>query len=119
MSGFGDFIWKSGKIYSGYYLKDLKDGLGLLYNNDPAEIYLGYWSKGQRDGPGILINGSGKSYSFWENGKQTHVFANKQEGELFVNSHLSAKPCFKRFFVVSLEMIIRNLSKRREYFRSY
>lgn len=119
MSGFGDFIWKTGKVYSGFYSKDLKEGIGLLYNNDPAEIFLGYWSKGLRDGPAILINSNGKSYSYWENGKQTHAFANKHEGEAFINASNSPKPGFKKFFVISLEMIIRNLSKRKEYFRSH
>lgn len=116
MEGFGDFIWTSGKCYSGFYSKDIKEGLGLLYNSEPLEIYFGYWVKGQRDGPAVLINNHGKYYSFWETGKQVKIFANKQEGVNFINTSNGISRKYKKFYFLNLEDMIKTFTKRKEYF---
>lgn len=115
MEGFGEFIWTSGKSYSGFYCKDIKEGLGLLYNCEPLEIYFGYWVKGQRDGPAVLINNHGKYYSIWDAGKQIKIFANKQEGVNYINSSPNLCRKYKKFYFLNLEELIKTFTKRKEY----
>lgn len=115
MHGFGDFIWTSGKSYSGNYFKDIKEGLGLFYWNNPLEIYLGYWLKGQRDGPSIQLNGHLRTYSIWENGKQSKTFNNKSEANAFISNMTSYNIKYKQFFSMDLEDLIKKYSKKTNF----
>lgn len=118
MDGFGEFIWASGKSYSGFYSKDIKEGLGLFYSSEPLEIYFGYWVRGQKDGPALLVNRHGKYYSMWECGKQVKVFANKQEGINFANSYLKQNKKYREFYFLNLEDLIKAYTKRKDIFQN-
>lgn len=113
MHGFGDFIWASGKSFSGQYVKDKKEGLGLYYWNDPTEIFFGYWNKGQREGPAIQINKDGKQYTFWDAGKQIKEFSNKQEGINYCQSVSNMNRKYKKFYQLPLEDLVRVYTKRK------
>jgi hypothetical protein len=115
MNGFGDFIWQSGKSYSGNYVKDIKEGLGMFYWNDPYEIYLGYWIKGKRDGPALQIFGHGsnnKTYSFWENGKQIKLYESKSEAISYMNTLTQYNKKYKLFLYLDLDDLIKKHSRR-------
>ena len=114
MTGFGDFIWSSGKTFSGSYTKDFKEGLGLFYWKNPIEIYFGYWVKGQRDGPAFQITSNGKYYSLWNSGKQLKQFKNKQEAIVFCQSHNTIPKKYKKFFLCNLEDKVKSYSKRND-----
>lgn len=114
MTGFGDFIWSSGKSFSGFYQKDLKEGLGLFYWNNPVEIYFGYWVKGQRDGPAIQITSNGKFFTLWSCGKQIKQFKNKQEALNYCQSSSNLSKKYKKFFSYNLEDKVKAYSKRNE-----
>lgn len=115
MHGFGDFVWSSGKSFSGYYVKDLKEGLGLFYWNDPVEIYFGYWLKGYKNGPAIQITSQGKYYSYWENGKQTKLFANKKEGIVFLQNSNNINKRYRKFFCLKLEILVKLYTQKKNY----
>lgn len=112
MNGYGDFIWKSGKSYSGFYKKDLKEGLGLFYWKAQSEVYFGFWLNGQRDGPAIQISNNTKFYSFWEQGKQIKLFDSKEDAYAYV---FNRPQKFKRFFSIDLDPILKNVADRRQY----
>jgi len=38
MDGYGEFIWKDGKKYVGYYKNDKKHGFGIYYWESPNKI---------------------------------------------------------------------------------
>ena len=44
-NGFGEFHWKSGNRYRGFYKDDMKFGFGEMYWAD-GSIYKGYWNSG-------------------------------------------------------------------------
>lgn len=116
MHGFGDFIWTSGKSYSGNYNKDLKEGIGMFYWNNPFEIYLGYWLKGQRDGPAMQITANTKFYSLWENGKQIKTFTSKTDAHAFIiNNTNPAYKKYKSFYSLDLEDLVKKYSKKLYY----
>jgi len=112
MHGFGDFIWTSGKSYSGFYNKDLKEGLGLFYWNNPIEIYFGYWMKGQRDGPAMQILNNTKTYSIWENGKLQKSFTSKSEALNYSFNSVNFSRKYKVFFNLDIDDLIRKFSKK-------
>lgn len=97
MHGFGDFKWANGKIYSGFYKKDFKDGLGLLFNKGGLELYFGFWAKGQKEGIALCINSNKKYFAFYEKGKQIKAFTNKVEALKFLNLNVNGKTSFLKF----------------------
>ncbi len=114
MSGFGDFVSNTGKAYSGFYNKDLKEGLGLYYSNNPIEVYFGYWKQGKRDGPAIQISEKGKYYSFWENGKQIAYSLNIKEISELLKGKINLPKKYSIFFTLKLEEKLTIFSKRKE-----
>ena len=107
MNGFGDFIWASGKSYSGYYDKDVKEGLGLFFFNNPVEIYFGYWSQGQRDGPAVQISKDKKTYSYWEKGKREESFSNRIDAGCYCFNKVNVSRKYKYFFTDDLDDLIK------------
>lgn len=111
MNGFGDFIWSSGKSYSGYYKNDLKDGLGLFYWQAKSELYYGFWKNGKRDGPAIKISKLTKSLTFWEQDKQVAIFISTQEAYTFC---LAKSQKFAKFFKIEHDNIIKAIIDRKK-----
>ena len=47
MNGYGEFYWKDGKKYFGFYDNDKKNGFGIFYW--PKEkFYIGFWKDGKQ-----------------------------------------------------------------------
>jgi len=52
MHGYGEFHWKDGRIYSGYYVQDKKEGFGIYYWEKDNKAYVGFWKDGKQNGVG-------------------------------------------------------------------
>lgn len=110
MHGFGDFLWSTGKIYSGYYKKDLKDGVGLLFNRESMEIYFGFWLKGMKEGPALCIKNNEKYFAFFEKGKQFKVFTSRQEAIKFMNLNCNGRIDYIKFLEANHETLTKTFS---------
>lgn len=111
MHGFGDFKWVNGKVYSGYYKKDLKDGLGLLFNRGGLELYFGFWAKGQKEGPALCINSNERYFAFYEKGKQIKNFTSRVEALKFLNLNVNGKTSYMKFLeATNHEALIKSFS---------
>ncbi len=75
MDGYGEFLWKDGKKFCGFYKNDKKDGFGIYYwpNN---KFYIGFWIEGKQNGVGKYIKEKNNKYGKWKNGqKEEEIFS--------------------------------------------
>lgn len=79
MHGYGEFTWKDGKKYAGYYTQDKKEGFGIYYWANPNRVYIGFWKGGKQDGVGKYINMNEVRYGIWTQGKRTKIFKSEVE----------------------------------------
>lgn len=108
MHGFGDYIWSNNrKVYSGFYKKDFKEGLGLQFDRETFDIYLGFWSKGLKDGPAFCILKKTKLFLFFEKGRKLKTFANKLEAIKYLNLYHGSRLNYLKFFEVNFEELIK------------
>ena len=65
MHGQGVYKWLDGRIYTGNYLNDKKDGFGV-YKWADGRAYLGNWKNGKQHGEGYMIlpNGTVKKTNY-------------------------------------------------------
>ena len=54
MHGYGIYTWSDGRIYTGEFVDDLKEGEGTLEWPDGRK-YVGSWIKNKQHGQGIYI----------------------------------------------------------------
>ena len=58
MNGYGEFSWKNGKKYFGFYKNNIKEDFGIyIYEQKPFQAYIGFWFEGKMDGIGMVIKG--------------------------------------------------------------
>jgi hypothetical protein len=107
MNGYGEFYWKDGKIYVGYYLNDKKEGFGIYYWPNLNRTYIGFWKDGKQDGIGKLINKGKVKYGQWINGEKIRQFDNANEAISLMSSDCLV---FKKFFKVDEDKIIAFLN---------
>ena len=78
MNGYGEFIWKEGKKYFGYFDNDQKFGFGIYYWPN-EKFYIGFWKDGKQNGIGKSIKGNYFKYGIWKNGKKDKLFKDENE----------------------------------------
>lgn len=79
MHGYGEFYWKNGKIYAGYYVHDKKEGFGVYYWENPYKAYIGFWLDGKQDGVGKYLTPNKERYGLWKEGKIVKWFKTDEE----------------------------------------
>jgi hypothetical protein len=79
MHGYGEFRWKDGKRYLGYYTHDKKEGFGIYYWASPNRVYIGFWKGGKQDGVGKYINPKTVRFGLWKNGERDKWFSSEKE----------------------------------------
>ena len=98
MNGYGEFYWKDGKKYFGFYDNDKKNGFGIFYW--PKEkFYIGFWKDGKQNGIAKFIKGNNIKYGIWVNGKKEKCFDNVNE---FENVMENKEKQFIRFFKMDI-----------------
>ena len=80
MNGYGEFIWKEGKKYFGYYKKDKKNGFGVFYWPN-EKFFCGFWKDGKQNGFVKLINGDITMFGLFKNGKKEKLYETENEFE--------------------------------------
>ena len=78
MDGYGEFFWKDGSKYFGFYKKDKREGFGIHYQKN-RYIYLGFWKDGQKCGFGKIIKDEKIKYGIWKNGKKEKLLEDNKE----------------------------------------
>jgi hypothetical protein len=79
MHGYGEFHWKDGKRYAGYYVHDKKEGFGIYYWANPNRVYIGFWKGGKQDGVGKYINPKITRYGLWNQGERVKWYNSEKE----------------------------------------
>lgn len=74
MHGYGEFQWKDGKQYKGYYLCDKKEGFGIHYWPSPVRLFIGFWKEGKQDGIGKYVKNNSVKYGQWIKGERIRYF---------------------------------------------
>ena len=73
MNGIGLFKWDDGRKYFGYFKQDKREGFGIFFWNNPLKIYLGFWVNGLQNGIGKLYTSFKEKYYLYENGKKNQL----------------------------------------------
>lgn len=107
MHGYGEFKWKDGKRYAGYYVNDRKEGFGIYYWANPIRVYIGFWKAGKQDGIGKYINPKVTRYGIWKNGEKERWFNSEKEAMSSMNSNQKK---YKNLFKLDLKEIANLLS---------
>jgi hypothetical protein len=108
MHGYGEFFWKDGKRYVGYYENDKKDGFGIYYWASPqSRVYIGFWKNGKQDGVGKYINQKSVRYGLWMKGERHKWFDTEKEAMDSLPNHQQK---FKNLFKYGLEDIVNFLN---------
>lgn len=106
MNGYGEFSWKDGKKYCGFYKNDKKSGFGIYYltNN---KFYVGFWLDGKQNGVGKFFNDNYIKYGKWKEGqKETEMFSEED----FIN-------CFNSFESNYIKIFHWNKEKLKNFMK--
>ena len=97
MHGYGEFRWKDGKKYAGYYLHDKKEGFGIYYWANPNRVYIGFWKGGKQDGIGKYINPKITRFGLWKNGEREKEWfkSEKEAMQCLTNTQEKYRSLFK------------------------
>jgi len=69
--GEGELHYVDGSKYNGSFRKDVRDGFGVMVDNQNQTEYYGYWKDNEKDGFGTMIFKDGTVYEGdWRDGKQ-------------------------------------------------
>ena len=69
MNGIGLFKWDDGRKYIGLFNEDKREGFGIFFWSKPLKIYLGFWINGLQNGIGKIFTSVKEKYYLWEEGK--------------------------------------------------
>ena len=78
MNGYGEMIYKDGKIYIGYSVNNKKEGFGMLIWKQKGKAYIGFWKENNQNGIGKFVNLKGSKYGRWNKGTQERVFTEEE-----------------------------------------
>jgi len=107
MHGYGEFLWKDGKRYIGFYAKDKKEGFGIYYWSNPNRAYIGFWKNGKQDGIGKYINPKSTKYGLWSKGERVKWFTSENDA---YNTIENSQFCYLKMFSFDLSDIVTFLS---------
>ncbi len=102
MHGYGEFRWKDGKKYVGYYANDKKEGFGIYYWATPNRVYIGFWKAGKQNGVGKYINPKSTRYGLWSHGEREKWFNSEKDATDLIPA---SQEKFKIFFKYDMPQI--------------
>ena len=79
MNGYGEFHWKDGKFYIGYFENNKKTGFGIYVWSNPVKLFIGYWKNGKQHGVGKYISNKSVKYGLWNEGEREIWFEKIEE----------------------------------------
>ena len=69
MNGIGLYKWDDGRKYIGLFNEDKREGFGIFFWPKPLKIYLGFWINGVQNGIGKIYTSFKEKYYLWQEGK--------------------------------------------------
>ena len=103
MDGYGEFFWKEGKKFCGFYKDDKKNGFGIYFC--PNNIfYIGFWNNGKQNGIGKYIKDNIIKYGKWKDGQKENEIFTEEE---FINCFNSYEAKYIKIFQWDKERIKR------------
>lgn len=96
--GYGEYSWKDGRIYKGFFKEDKQNGIGLFKYANQDKFYLGFFSNNIKEGIGCIIQKNIVKYGLWSSGQKKKSYTNKSEALRFVSKEQAA---FIKFFIDS------------------
>ena len=72
VNGYGEFCWKEGRKYYGFFKDDKKDGFGICYW-PKDKFFIGFFKEGKQCGISKCISGNQIKYQKWKNGKKENL----------------------------------------------
>jgi hypothetical protein len=103
MDGYGEFSWKDGNKYFGYYVSDKKEGFGVFYWPNAEKIFVGFWKNGKQEGVGIKLARGKIKYSLWKAGK---IFKDYDSLEIALNQMTKEQLAYSKFFDYQMEELL-------------
>jgi hypothetical protein len=105
MHGYGEFFWKDGKKYAGYYEKDKKEGFGIyLWTVPEKRVYIGFWKNGKQEGVGKYINNKTVRYGLWSRGERTKWYESDQEALDSIHKNQRKYMCYMKYDLHDLSL---------------
>ena len=107
MNGIGLFKWEDGRKYIGMFNNDKREGFGIFFWSKPLKIYLGFWVNGLQNGIGKIYTSFKEKYYLWEEGKIIKKLSEKKilESKLDMLSNKLIKKYFY-FFKMTLDDLL-------------
>lgn len=109
MNGYGEFLWKDGKKYFGYYLNDKKDGFGIHFWTSPDRLYLGFWKDGKQHGVGKYVKNNVVKYGQWLNGERIRFFDSYLDAMNHIPEDMLS---YQFYFRLDVDKILHMLNKQ-------
>ena len=107
MNGIGLFKWDDGRKYIGLFNDDKREGFGIFFWSRPLKIYLGFWVNGLQNGVGKIYTSTKEKYYLWEEGKILKKISNNKEFDLQIdkeNKEIMNK--YLNFFKMTLDDLL-------------
>ena len=81
MDGHGELKWKDGKMYTGNFVNDKREGQGTFIWADGRQ-YIGDWKAGKQHGIGTYISKDGQEkQGEWANGRKIRWLDDDPDGQ--------------------------------------
>ena len=107
MNGIGLFKWGDVRKYIGYYREDKRNGFGIFFWPNPLKIYLGFWVNGLPNGIGKIYTSFKEKYYLWEDGKVIKKILNKNDFNLQIEKNeIELVKKYSFYFNMSLDDLL-------------
>ena len=103
MHGYGEFYWRDGKKYKGFYKNDKKEGFGVYFWAEPNRIYVGFWKNGKQEGLGRYLSSKHAKWGKWKEGERVAWFNSKEDALENCNMDVSS---LEKFFQMDLKQCL-------------
>jgi hypothetical protein len=107
MDGYGEFSWKDGNRYYGYYVSDKKEGFGVFHWPNSEKVFVGFWKNGKQEGVGKKLAVGKVKYCYWKNGK---IFKDYDGLEMAINELTKQQLVYSKFLYNEIDDLL-------EYFK--
>ena len=109
MSELGEFTYPGEKTYFGYFVKDMKEGFGILIWYKEKKAFIGFWKNNRQSGIGKFIMNDKIKLGIWDNGKMVEKIKHRKD---FYSKLKSDQKIFLPYFKIEDYRIIEKCIKK-------
>ena len=107
MNGYGEFFWRDGKRYLGYYLNDSKEGFGIYYWDNSKRFFIGFWKNGKQEGIGKIVSEKKVKYGYWSKGEKLKSFNIESDA---ISSLSKKQLIYKKYLILSHQGLLKMIN---------